>query len=208
MKQFEETIMYKKGHLAESIMDQILLTTTDFIPYAPAGGIAHPFDRLVASKDKKSLFVLELKAVSARNFYPDTGISIQHYKDYLHIQVKYRLKVFIAFVDSKNKEIYGNTIESLAKPTEIEHTMPNGRKKVLHYPKEEDNFTAVGGRIIYFPLQNMKRNIFILTTEQAQELEQTSNYGYSQDLSHKKGYQEWKEAVANVARADAEGGLQ
>jgi len=186
---FEETVMFKKGHLGEFLVDCKILQAGKFIPYAPVGGRAHPFDRLCASKNKKNLMVVEVKTISTRAKvpygYPDTGISIKHYEDYLHVQEKYNIPVFLVFVDSHLKEIYGNKLDELKKETSVIH-----RGKTLSYPRIESNFTAVGGKIIYFPLINMT-HIYKLTEEEAGDLERFSNYGYEKDLEHKKGYDEW-----------------
>ncbi len=187
VKNFEETVMYKKGKLGECLIDKKILSADKFIPYAPVGDCAHPFDRICASKDKKKLMVLEVKTISARQKYPDTGISIKHYYEYLHIQDKYQLPVYIAFVDGYLRKIYGNKLDELRKPIEIVH-----KGKTISYPKIEENFTAVGGKIIYFPLLNMT-TIHELADDEAEELERYSNYGYKRDLSHKKGYNKWLE---------------
>jgi hypothetical protein len=79
-------------------------------------------------------------------------------------------------------KIYGNILNELAKDTVIQH-----RGKSISYPLIQSNFSAVGGKIIYFPLANMV-DIYMLTPEQCEAIEKYANYGYSKDVSHKQGY--------------------
>lgn len=182
---FKNSKMYKKGELGEQIVDSLILNKGQFIPYAPVLDDAHIFDRLVASRDKKRLMIVEIKTVDARDYYPDTGISIRHYEEYSEIQNKYSIDVWILFVDSKKKEIYGNTLNNLKEYTKVMH---NG--KLLVYPLVKSNFTAVGKEIIYFPLKNMV-SICKLSEEQVAELKQLNNKGYKEGLEGRKGYREW-----------------
>lgn len=194
MRKLTDSIMYKRGELGEQIIDEFIKKRDKFIPYMPVFDGGHPFDRILASKDKRQLQVLEIKTIKARNAapeyrltgYPDTGISISHYFEYLHIQNTYALNVYIAFVDAVLGKIYGNVLNELAKETVIQH-----RGKTITYPLIQENFSAVGSRIIYFPLINMT-DIYTLSVEQCSEIEKYANYGYSKDMNHKKGYKEWK----------------
>jgi len=189
MQKFSDSVMYKKGQIGERIMDELIAKRDKFMPYMPMLEGGHPFDRILASKDKKQLQILEVKTIDARKFYPDTGISIAHYNDYLHIQEEYGLDVFIAFVDASLKEIYGGLINTLSKSSTITH-----KGKAIQYPLIVDNFTAIGKQIIYFPLAHMTRNIYRLTDAQCEELTTHSNHGYKQDVTHKRGFAQWKES--------------
>ena len=185
---FSETIMYKKGIFGEHLFDEYIKSKGTIVSYKPMQEGKHPFDRLMASKDKKRLFVVDVKTVSARKKYPDTGISINHYKEYLYIQKKYGVPVWLVFVDSLNSSVYGNTLKELCKEVTINH---NG--KTLHYPivdSGKSSFSAVGGAIIYFPLIHMKE-IGEIPKESAEKLEGLSNYGYKKDMEHKKGFNDW-----------------
>ena len=73
----------------------------------------------------------------------------RHYGDYTHITEKYGIRVFIAFVDEREKSIYGNFLDELDKPS--------GRYP-LRYPD-----------VVYFPLSSM-RVISELSDEQCAEL--------------------------------------
>jgi hypothetical protein len=59
MNNFVKTIMYKKGELGEKIVDEMLVNGGEWIPYKSLVDGAHPFDRLVARKNKKELMILE-----------------------------------------------------------------------------------------------------------------------------------------------------
>lgn len=186
---FKSTVMYRKGELGEKLVDELLLNNGNFIPYAPVMENAHVFDRLIASKNKKSLMVVEIKAINARDHYPDTGISINHYLEYKHIEEKYNLDVWILFVDAKKKMIYGNTLKKLETQTEV---LVKDKGIVLNYPVKQKNFTAIGKEIIYFPLVNMK-DIVPLEDEHVAELNENSNKGYKNDLSWKQGWYEYQQ---------------
>ncbi len=187
MPKFTDSVMYQKGQLGERILDELIAKKDKFIPYMPVFNGGHPFDRILASRDKKQLQILEVKTIDARIYYPDTGISIAHYRDYQHIQDTYGLDVFIAFVDTNLHEIYGGLLNTLSKSNTITH-----KGKPIQYPLIVDNFTAIGGQIIYFPLAHMTRNLYTLTDEQCEELKRYSNHGYKKDVNHKRGYTEWK----------------
>lgn len=150
-------------------MDAYLQSSGDFVPYAPICEGRHPFDRLVASRDKRKIFIADCKAKARRNWYPDTGIDRRHYQEYKEIAERYQMDVFLFFVDESEGRIYGNFLSELEKPAAI-----TVRNTIHKYPKEE-------GRIIYFPLAHMKE-IASITEEQAQELQRLSTRSYEYDL--------------------------
>ena len=133
----------KKGDIGESLVNEYLIKN-NYIPYSPDAGGAHPFDRLVASRDKRTIFIADSKAKAKRKYYPDTGIQIKHYEEYKYIQEKYSIEVFIFFVDEESMTIYGNFLLKLNADAVIFH---KGRH--IKYPLEQNG-------IIYFPLAHMK----------------------------------------------------
>jgi hypothetical protein len=140
---WQELTTVKKGNVGEELVNRYLIEH-GFIPYSPAPVGAHPFDKLCASRDKKTIFVADSKAKPARTWYPDTGIDIRHYNDYMLIHDKYRLDIFLFFVDEDTGTIYGNFLRILDKPREILH-----KGKTLQYPMEYKG-------IRYFPLVAME----------------------------------------------------
>ena len=146
----------KKGQIGERIVDEWLISK-GFVPYRPIAGAAHPFDRLVASRDKRKILVVEVKSKPAREKYGDQGIETRHYEDYKHISEKYGIRIFIAFVDEDAARIYGSFLDELEKP--------QGRYP-LKYPDR-----------VYFSPKHM-RDIAQLTREQCAELRalRVSNY--------------------------------
>jgi hypothetical protein len=142
---WNDKITVKKGNIGERLVDEYLLAR-GYIPYRPVEGYAHPFDRLCASPDKRTIFVADAKAKPARKYYPDTGINIKTFNEYKYIQDKYNIDVFLFFVDEDAMRIYGEFLRVLEKPRRIEH---NGKE--LRYPLMQPP-------IIYFPLSIM-RNI-------------------------------------------------
>lgn len=150
----------KKGNIGEQLVNAYLIEK-GFIPYSPDASGVHPFDRLVASKDKRTIFIADSKAKPARTFYPDTGINIKHYEDYKFIQDKYNIDVFLFFVDEDKQEIYGNFLRHLDEPVEIHDS---GR--ILNYPLEHKG-------IRYFPLEKML-HVARITEEEASAMRQFS----------------------------------
>lgn len=139
----------KKGNIGERLMADYL-RDNGFIVYAPdtrSQDVAHPFDRLVASEDKKKLFVAEAKTKALRKHYPDTGIDIRHYNEYKHISDTYNIDILLFFVDEENGVTYGNFLSELEHRVEI-----NVRGFVMKYPWKE---IASERKIIYFPRVNM-----------------------------------------------------
>lgn len=181
MSRFTESVMNKKAKYAEKLVKNHLINTGVIVTYSPdVENKAHTFDMLMASSDKKTIMIAEVKAVNERDFYPDTGISINHYHQYLHIQKKYNLRVFIFFVDTKKGKIYGQYLDVL---TDIYYVTHKG--KVIEYPKiEKDKYgAAVGGSIIYFPTEQM-RDIKTLTSDEISTLNLLSNKGHKEDMNH------------------------
>ena len=140
--EWEERAEVKKGNSGEKIVNEYLINK-GYIPYSPDVSTAHPFDRIVASKDKKGIFIADAKTKAKRKFYPDTGIEIKHWKEYSFISKKYSIKVFIFFFDEENQSIYGNWLSKLEEPQKI-----TVRNNVIEYPLFQ-------GSVIYFPMVNM-----------------------------------------------------
>jgi hypothetical protein len=146
-----------KGNIGEQIVDRFLVSQ-GYVPYKPdAEDGAHPFDRLVASKDKKTIFIAEVKTKPGRLYYPDTGIDVRHYEDYKGIRDKYSIDVFLFFVDEEKGCVYGGLLRAIEGETKIMH---NGQ--VLEYPLRHKG-------IIYFPIDGMK-TLVELTDEEVGKL--------------------------------------
>lgn len=155
----------KKGNIGERLVDEYLINQ-GFIPYHPGVDGSHPFDRLVASRDKKTIFIADAKTKAKRMYYPDTGINISHYNEYKFIQDKYNIDVFIFFVDEECGEIYGNFIRELDTERQIENYC-----SVIKYPLEHKG-------IHYFPIINTKHIAYIPKeeTEMLQQLTTKKSY--------------------------------
>ncbi len=147
--EFEKLPAVQKATIAEKELDKFLMKK-GIVPYIPNPGAPHPFDRLCASADKKSLFVAEVKAKASRSYYPDTGMNVRNYNDYINIRQKYGIDIWMFFVDEYRKQIYGNLLTELEKPITINH---NGKLK--QYPSIEPDKKGV--KIIYFPLVKMEK---------------------------------------------------
>lgn len=163
---FESLPQARKGKIGEQLVDLHLLNS-GIVPYGPVVGAAHPFDRLCASRDKRNLFVVEVKTKARRTYYPDTGINESHYNDYIHVKEQHQIPVFLYFVDENMKQVYGGEIGFLARPATV---LDRGR--VLKYPLRQKG-------IIYFPLANMVK-VCAIDDEAAMKLKalSTRNYAY------------------------------
>ena len=162
----------KKGALGESIVDVLIRSHGNWIPYKPTADCAHPFDRLVAGGDKSTIFITDVKAKPRRKYYPDTGINVSAYNTYQAISQKHRLKVFLFFVDENEGQIYGEFIHILDRPAIICHG-----GKTLRYP-------LVQNGIRYWPRASM-RSFGALTKEQIEDLKNlsTQNSAYEAEAA-------------------------
>lgn len=141
---WDERKEVQKGNLGEELVERYL-AGRGYVVYRPTTG-PHPFDRLCASKDKRSIFVAEIKTKPRRKFYPDTGFDQRHNHDYINIAMKHSMDVFVYFVDEVEGWIYGGELLSnLHRPRQLMHG-----GKLLQYP------WSIGG-IIYFPLSAMEK---------------------------------------------------
>jgi hypothetical protein len=155
---WEQRKTVQLGSLGERIVDEYL-AAKGVIPYAPAVGGAHPFDRLCAYK-KSRIFIAETKTKPRRIKYPDTGIDLRHYADYKHIEKTHSLDVWLFFVDSDSALVYGGKLKDLEAPQAVEHG-----GAVLEYPIK---WEGANGGTIYFPLKAMKVITELLPEQVAQ----------------------------------------
>ncbi len=157
MNTFEDRV--KTGRFGERIVDEFL-KQKGWIPYRPIEGVAHPFDRLAASPDKKKLCIVEVKTKRRRKAYEDTGIDRRHFQDYMHVTVKYGVPLFLTFVDAEEGAVYGAWWHDLIKTRE-----PSARARwhgCDSYPWEQKG-------IVYF-LRSSMRTLHVLPESERAEL--------------------------------------
>ena len=173
MSNWEDKPRVQKGNLGEEIVDRYILSK-GLIPYHPVFDGPHPFDRICVMADC-CLAIVETKTKAHRTFFPDTGIDKKHYEKYKAIQSKYKIEVFIYFVDEAKGEIYGGSLRTLATPYTV-----LVRNQKINYPWEDKG-------IVYFPLENTEP-IAHLTDAERDVLRSlsTRNYEYPNSL-HNKG---------------------
>ncbi len=132
-----------KGDIGEALVNS-WLEDKGFVVYKPITNCAHAFDRL-AIKNKNFVVIAEVKTKAHRNYFPDTGIDLRHYQSYKYVSKKHNMPVWLFFVDEMKKEIYGNKLDVLDTPLEVQH-----KAKCIQYPLIDK-----ANKIIYFPLQAM-----------------------------------------------------
>lgn len=156
---FEDSNRFKTGWLGEQMVD-VFLKQQGWVPYYPMKGVAHPFDRLLATPDKRRLCIVEIKTKFKREFYPDTGIERRHFNDYQAITMEYNIPLFLVFVDAKAGQVYGQWWAELLKTREPEQRSRLGG--CVSYPWFH------GGQV-YFQISIMK--IFhVIPPEQCEEI--------------------------------------
>lgn len=126
----------------------------------------------MATSDKKTVFIADTKTKAMRTYYPDTGIDIRHYDDYMNICTTHSMHIFLFFVDELAKQIYGNWLFELDKPASVQH-----RGKKLTYP-------MIDRGMRYF-WRGAMRDIANLTDSQAEAIKQysTRNPAYNKTLT-------------------------
>lgn len=159
---FNDKQTTKKGKIGEGIVRKYL-EDKGWIIYEPITDAAHVFDK-VAIKDKDKMIILEIKTKARRNYYNDTGVDIRHYLDYKKISEKYKLPIFLFFVDEMLGKVYGNKLSFLEEKIKTNDGM--------EYPLEQKG-------IIYFALERMKE-IALLDIKQVIDIKKlnTRNYEY------------------------------
>lgn len=111
----------------------------------------------VASNGRR--FWVETKRKRLRNHYPDTGFSKRLFDQYLRVQEITGSSVYIIFFDEKLNLVYGNWLNNLKKPYEINI---DGIKK-LKYPLEQKG-DIKKETIIYFPYPDAFKTISALNS--------------------------------------------
>jgi len=167
---WEDKRQVKKGNLGERIVKGYL-ENKGWIVYGTETSGKHPFDKLCV-KDKKSIIVAEIKTKARMNNYPATGFNEEHYLEYQYIYKKYKIEIFIFFVDEKMKQIYGNKL------SELEQKYTDSKSKEV-YPLKIRMYD--GKYVILFPLKKMKK-IKNLSNEEVEELKLLSTRNYDYDF--------------------------
>lgn len=123
----------KIGDIGEEVINEYLVKS-GFILYKPINNEAHLIDGF-AVRSMKDIFAFDVKTKPRRLKYEDTGIDISHYERYKYITTKYKIPVFLFFVDGLYKKVYGNYLSVL-------------EQECGNYPLKQKG-------IIYFPLNKM-----------------------------------------------------
>jgi hypothetical protein len=165
----------QKGTMGEIVVSEYF-KKRNYIPYIPDFDGSHPFDRIIASSNKKEIFIAEIKTKSRRTYYPDTGIDLRHYDQYKFIEEKYNIPVFIFFVDEAKEEIYGNFLKNLELKKKILYKYKWKRNQ--SWNPREIQYPLKKNKIIYFPIFMME-TISKIPHEIAEKMKKHSNRSYA-----------------------------
>jgi hypothetical protein len=101
----------KKGDLGESIIIDYL-HEKGFVIYKPITNKPHWID-FFASRNKDEIYAIDVKTKSRLNKWDATGIDIKHYNDYIKLNEKTGIRLFLFFVDDKEGFIHCADIQNL-----------------------------------------------------------------------------------------------
>jgi len=133
----------KKSDLGENII--IKLLEVKGIKYTKYNRKYHKVDFVCCGEDGRKFF-LEVKTKELTIKYHDTGFNESSFKNYIELEKKYNIPLFIVWVDYKQKLVYGNWLKKLIEPFITNDNMPILVKK---YPRRYNG-------IIYFHRSQMK----------------------------------------------------
>ncbi|MBN2757170.1 MAG: hypothetical protein JXR51_08340 [Bacteroidales bacterium] len=169
-KKFMELV--NKGKIGEEIVKNKLIEQgsiiyeTNFEQLNNKHNKSHPFDFMIFDK-QKGIQIVEVKTITSRRYYNDTGITYNVYIKYKELSKHYNMPIYLYFVDKEKKAIYGNLLSEL----EIPYIERN-----ITYPKVETvktfNYT---NKVIFFPLEKMK-TIYDLNDEELEQIKIESKY--------------------------------
>lgn len=157
-----------KGALGETVVRE-LLESRGWVVYQPVTTGPHQFDMLCI-KDKKRAIAFDVKAKARMNWFPCTGVNQKHFEEYRQFSERHRMPFWLVFVDEAQRQIYGNTIEELERPREVQ-----GRK----FPWLM--VTKKGAQLRLWPLEAM-RQISPITVEQAEALSAYNQRSYAYEV--------------------------
>lgn len=131
----------RKGDYGEELVRRIL-EQCGFVVYQAITEKAHLIDFIV-ELDKNLIFAVDVKTKPMMVKYRETGFNYSQYEHYRDFSKRARMPVLIAFVDQKEKAIYGNFLNVLDEPR-----IQNGIK----YPKTMPaKYYKSGTLIRYYP---------------------------------------------------------
>lgn len=134
----------QKGGIGERIV-RGWLEDMNYIVYEPVTvGVPHPFDKMCATLDKKTIFIAEVKTKASRDKYSDIGVNERNIQEYLYISKKHNLSVRLFFVDPRRREVYGNLLSVL------------NERYVDVVNNREVTYPLLLNEVRYFPLKKMK----------------------------------------------------
>jgi hypothetical protein len=166
---WENRITVRKGNLGEAIVKRFL-EGKSFVCYKSITDKAHAFDFL-AVKDKKDFIIAEVKSKALMNVKPVTGINYRNLEEYKYVLDKYKIPIFLFFVDEHLKEIYGNWLHILEKRVEIGNEI---------YPQE---MTTKKGILLRLWHYKQMRHIAKISDSQANDLKTMSSRKYEYEIN-------------------------
>ncbi len=150
----------RKGQVGERIVKDILIKEFQMI-YEPAKPGPHDFDFYVSKNG--TMHVVEAKTKEKMVHYDCVGFDQRHLERYRAHESRYNMPVFIYFVDASLREVYGNWLDALERPF---------HDKNKQFPWVLNNR---GGPIINFHMNNMRRNLGVVSEEDAKLIKSLTN---------------------------------
>lgn len=112
----------KKGNIGERIVKQAL-EKAGYIVYVPTTHGSHKIDFFAHRGTQKEVICCEVKTKPRMKHTHETGFDLIVYEHYKSIYEKYKIPVFVAFVDEFEECVYGNWLHKLKEPRQINHVV-------------------------------------------------------------------------------------
>ena len=158
---WQDKTRVKKGNIGEALVKDFL-ESKDLMVYGMMTPGAHLVDYIVTTKDKKEMFIAEVKTKPGRKYVADTGFDTRHLNEYKNTV----LPVHMFFVDEDSKTIYSGNLNTMLISRVVGHRT---------YPMEGTG--EWDSHITYFPREIMGYCCDI-SEENINKLKQFNNSSY------------------------------
>lgn len=108
----------EKGAVGERVC-RLRLERQGWVVYQPITEGSHAFDML-AIQNKARAVAIDVKAKARLNKWRATGINQKHFETYQAFSQAHLMPFWLFFVDEHERKIYGNCLEALEQPVDID----------------------------------------------------------------------------------------